>query len=77
VNGYVAVASADNSEANDAAGYTQVTALTLNSDDILTQAIVQAANPDQLRITTTGTVTMDRSTTVQRYIDRFNAYETL
>jgi len=58
-DGYVAVASADNTETNDAAGYTEVTALTLNSDDILDRAILAAVNPDELRISVTGATVMD------------------
>jgi len=76
-DGYVAVASADNTETNDAAGYTEVTALTLNSDDILDRAILAAVNPDELRISVTGATVMDRATTDNRFIARLKAFEVL
>ncbi|WP_452225995.1 T9SS type A sorting domain-containing protein [Lacinutrix cladophorae] len=75
--GFVLVASADLSEVNDTSGYTQVSSMTLQSDDILSQAIVAALSPTELKLNSSSGVAINRTTTNQTMLTRFSNYEIL
>ncbi|MBU2940788.1 T9SS type A sorting domain-containing protein [Lacinutrix sp. C3R15] len=75
--GFVLVASADLSEENDTSGYTQVSVMTLQSDDILSQTIVAALSPTELKLNSSSGVAINRTTTNQTMLTRFSNYEIL
>ena len=52
-DGYVLIASADINEVNETTGYTQVNSMHLQSDDILSQAIVGDLDPSELKMNAT------------------------
>jgi len=76
-NGYVMVAAADNSQLNTANGYSEVSIISIDSDQILDRDILAVAKPNQLRMTSTGVVAMDRATTNARYLSRLKAFTCL
>ena len=76
-NGNVLIASADLTEVNDTSGYTQVSQMTLQSDDILAPSILAALNPSELQFTSSSGTVINRTTTSTVMIDRLKNNETL